>query len=102
MLTYEKVLEIFKDYLEQDKEIEVLVSRRGHVLIEWAGSFDFLDGGRLCSSPEDLFDALLDSSQGYEEILLTKGRRELTPEDTQKAKAKCLPYLEKRREAEMG
>lgn len=49
MLTYEKVLEIFEDYLEQDKEIEVLVSRRGHVLIEWAGSFDFLDGGnRYC------------------------------------------------------
>ena len=100
MLTYEMVLEIFADYLKQDKELEVLVSRHGYILIEWDNDHDSFCSAQLCHTPEELFDLLLDDCQIYEEIQLTKGRRELTMEDAQTAKEKCRLYMKKRKEAE--
>lgn len=41
MLTYENVLEIFRDYLMRDKEEEVVMTSRGYVRFQWAGDFDF-------------------------------------------------------------
>ena len=38
MLTFEKVLEIFKDYLAQDMELEVYKSRYGYVCVSFNGS----------------------------------------------------------------
>lgn len=35
MLTFEKVLEIFKDYLALDTELEVCKSRYGYVRVEY-------------------------------------------------------------------
>lgn len=36
MLTFEKVLEIFEDYLAQDMELEVYKSRYGYVCVRCA------------------------------------------------------------------
>ena len=38
MLTFEKVLEIFDDYLAQDMELEVYKSRYGYVCVSFNGS----------------------------------------------------------------
>ena len=38
MLTFEKVLEIFEDYLVQDMELEVYKSRYGYVCVSFNGS----------------------------------------------------------------
>ena len=35
MLTYAKVLEVFQDYLEEDKSCEVLLSNRGYLVVDW-------------------------------------------------------------------
>lgn len=61
---------------------------------------DFCDDGRLVSIPEKLFDLLLEDCQSFEEVCLTKVRREPTEEDIATAKERCLPYLQKRKEAE--
>ncbi len=100
MLTFEQVLEIFKDYLAQDDEVEVVQTKRGYLRLTWAGEFPFCDEGQLCETPEALFDVLLEDCQNYYEAELTMGRRELTPEDMKQASAKCRPYIEKRLEAE--
>lgn len=100
MLTFEQVLEIFKDYLEKDDEVEVLLTKRGYLRIVWPGDFPFCDDGKLCRTPEELFDLLLEDCQSYYELELTKGRRELTPKDTEQINAKCRPYIEKRWEAQ--
>lgn len=100
MLTFEQVLEIFKDYLAQDNEVEVIQTKRGYLRITWAGDFPFCDEGQLCETPEILFDVLLEDCQNYYEVELTMGRRELTPEDMKQASAKCRPYIEKRLEVE--
>ena len=44
-MTFEKVLEIFEDYLAQDMELEVYKSRYGHcsfreAVCRWADGFD--------------------------------------------------------------
>ena len=35
MLTFEKVLEVFGDYLAQDKACEVLTTSRGYLAVDW-------------------------------------------------------------------
>lgn len=100
MLTFEQVLEIFKDYLETDDEVEVLLTKRGYLRIVWPGDFSFCDDGKLCRTPEELFDLLLEDCQSYYELERTKRMRSLTPEDIRLVKARCRPYLEKRWEVE--
>lgn len=101
MLTYEKVFEIFCEYLAVDEEVEVIKTSRGYVRIEWASTAPNCEDGRLCRTPEELFDQLLSDYQSYQEILLTKGRRDLTDEDRRKLQMLCEPYLKKRKEEEL-
>lgn len=100
MLTFEKVLEIFKDYLALDTELEVCKSRYGYIRVE----FDEISGipdycsGVVCRTPEELFNVLLDDLQGYEEIKLTKGQRDTTVEDLETLRVLRQRYLERREE----
>ena len=57
MLTFEKVLEIFKDYLALDTELEVCKSRYGYIRVEFNEIGDILDycSGVVCRTPEELF-----------------------------------------------
>lgn len=100
MLTFEKVLEIFKDYLALDTELEVCKSRYGYIRVD----FDEISGipdycsGVVCRTPEELFNVLLDDVQGYEEIKLTKGQRDTTAEDLETLQVLRQRYLERREE----
>ena len=80
MLTFEKVLEIFEDYLAQDMELEVYKSRYGYVCVSFNGSPPdppYCEGD-VCRTPEELFDHLLVEYESFASIQLTKGRREET------------------------
>ena len=100
MLTFEKVLEIFKDYLALDTELEVCKSRYGYIRVEFNEIGDILDycSGVVCRTPEELFDVLLDDFQGYEEIRLTKGRRDTTEDELEAIRVLCQMYLDRREE----
>ena len=100
MLTFEKVLEIFKDYLALDTELEVCKSRYGYIRVEFNEIGDILDycSGVVCRTPEELFNVLLDDVQGYEEIRLTKGQRDTTAEDLETLRVLRQRYLERREE----
>jgi len=100
MLTYEQVFDIFKEFLPLDRDIEIVLTKRGYLHIVWDWSSPYCAGGRLAQTPEDLFDLLLEDCQSYYELGLTKGQRELTAEDVERARAKCRPYIEKRLEVE--
>lgn len=45
MFTFEQVLEIFKDYLAQDNEVEVIRTKRGYLRITRARIFHFVMKG---------------------------------------------------------
>lgn len=102
MLTFEKVIEIFADYLAQDQELEVCKSRYGYIRVEFSGMEgpeDFCSG-EVCHTPEQLFDLLLSDYQGYAEIQLTRGRRDATVEDYAKIAVLSQHFLDLRKEAE--
>ena len=74
MLTFEKVLEIFEDYLAQDMELEVYKSRYGYVCVSFNGSPPdppYCEGD-VCRTPEELFAHLLVEYESFASIQLTK------------------------------
>ena len=62
MLTFEKVLEIFADYLTADETIEVYISRHGCVRVEFDQDFHYCTG-EVCHTPRELFDLLADERE---------------------------------------
>ena len=89
MLTFEKVLEIFEDYLAQDMELEVYKSRYGYVCVSFNGSPPdppYCEGD-VCRTPEELFDHLLVEYESFASIQLTKGRREENEADEEQVLA---------------
>ena len=73
MLTFENVLTVFRDYLGQDPEEEVLPCRRGYVRISWNSDSRYCVDGVLCRTPEELFDLLLQDYWDFELIRRTQG-----------------------------
>ncbi|MCI6249042.1 hypothetical protein MR730_09120 [bacterium] len=99
MLTFENVLTVFRDYLRQDLEEEVLPCRRGYVRVSWNGDSRYCADGILCRTPEELFDLLLQDYWDFELIRRTRGRREATEADERAVEELCQPYLDWRKEA---
>ena len=95
MKTFEKVMEIFRDYLDSDQEEEVLKCRRGYLRVTWNGDSRYCVDGILCRMPEELFEVLLSDYRGYEEIQITKGRREVTEDDEKLAEQFCQKLRER-------
>ena len=99
MKTFEKAVNIFQDYLNCDREEEVLKCRRGYLRVTWNGDSRYCVDGILCRTPEELFEVLLSDYPSYEEIQITKGRREVTEDDEKLAEQFCQ-RLRKRWEEE--
>ena len=95
MKTFEKVMEIFRDYLDSDQEEEVLKCRRGYLRVTWNGDSRYCVDGILCRTPEELFEVLLSDYRSYEEIQITKGRREVTEDDEKLAEQFCQRLRER-------
>lgn len=94
MKTFEKVMEIFRDYLDSDQEEEVLKCRRGYLRITWNGDSRYCVDGILCRTPEELFEVLLSDYRSYEEVRLTKRCREVTEDDEKLAEQFCQKLRE--------
>jgi len=65
MLTFEKVLEVFKDYLAEDTRYEIVMTSHGYTVLEWDSRANTWVGEELCATPEIMRDVLLDSFTGY-------------------------------------
>lgn len=100
MLTFENVLNIFREYLSHDEE-EMLPCRRGYVRVTWNGDSPYCVDGILCRTPGELFDLLLEDCLGFEELQLTGGERD--PDETDKEALEELHwnYLAQRRKEEV-
>lgn len=84
MLTYEKVLEVFKDYLAEDDSCEVLIASQGYLVVDWdtRKSDSEWVTSRLCQTPEHLRDVLRSRYEEYQGYKLTGGyKRELLPSE---------------------
>lgn len=102
MLTFEKVQEIFQDYLSADTEIEILKSRYGYLRVVWDSKSLTCGDDVLCQTPRELFDVLLQDFETFQEIRLTKGKRDLTEEDRLQVANMCSIFIERCRQEERG
>lgn len=60
MLTFEKVLEVFKDYLEKDTICEVVTTKQGYTVLYWDGRAEEWYSVTFCKTPEVMHDTFLD------------------------------------------
>ena len=82
MLTFEKVLAAFKDYLEEDDRYTIYMTPRGYTIMEWDASQQNWAGAEICATPERMRDLLLDDLACYLEYKVTLCNRPL--EDTER------------------
>ena len=84
MVTFEKVLEVFGDYLAEDKSYDVLRTSRGYMVVNWENRVNDWVTGQLCRTPEDLRDILRFSYVEHQGFSLTNGyKRDLTDQEEQ-------------------
>ena len=97
MLTFEKVMEVFQDYLTKDSMYEIVTTSRGYTVLEWDSHLGDWTDAKLCETPQDLADALLDGLASYLEYQITQCSRECTEEDRKQIAAQCRAVAEKLR-----
>lgn len=95
MMTFKKVLEVFKDYLAEDTNCEVVLTKHGYTVMQWDEKSKDWYGVEYCETPEDLRDELLSSYRMNEAQKITKTRRELTEEEAKKILLLCQELFEK-------
>lgn len=88
MLTNEKVLNVFADYLQKDEDYEVVLTSHGYTVMGWDRQRQDWNNVVFCPTPESLRDALLDAYASFAEMTITDCDRDLTPaEEKQIAQA---------------
>ncbi len=97
MLTYERIFDVFKQFLEENGIYEIVQTSHGYTILEWDARGKEWIGATLCSTPEEMAETLLDDLTGYLEYKATLGRRELTHDDISQVNAQRQTYLEKLR-----
>nr|WP_325240076.1 hypothetical protein [uncultured Oscillibacter sp.] len=78
MLTFEKVLAAFKDYLKEDDRYTILMTPRGYTIMEWDTAQQNWAGAEFCATPEQMRGLLLEDLAGYLEYKITLCDRALT------------------------
>ena len=89
MMTFEKVLEVFNDYLNKDSVLEVVNTKRGYTVMIWDEKDEQWFGVEHCKAPELLRDALLDGYRDFLEQQLTHNRRSLTETEILDIQNRC-------------
>ena len=89
MLTFEKVLTVFDDYLQQDPLYEVILTSHGYTLMAWEPRRNQWYTAEIMETPEILLDTLLCKYAEYLEEQLTDSERDLTAAERDEIDAKC-------------
>lgn len=82
MLTFERVLAMFEDYLSKCDHLEVFLTKRGYVVLYWDEIMESFLPITECPEPQDLLDRLLGYYENDLVFELTRGKRELTDTET--------------------
>lgn len=100
MLTYEKVLSVFSDYLREDTDYEVVLTRHGYTVMGWDRYRKDWNNVVYCPTPTTLRNALLDSYASFAEMKISDGERDLTKKEQAQIKAECQKLRQKCKEGE--
>lgn len=95
VLTFEKVMEAFKDYLTEDTRYEIVKTSHGYTVLEWDSRANTWAGEELCATPEIMRDVLLDCFTGYLEYQTITATGEVTEIDQEQITAQRQELLNK-------
>lgn len=96
MLTFEKILQVFEDILQQDPLYEVVSTSRGYTLLAWDEHRNQWYSAELLETPEAMLDALLGVHSSYlESELLGDERDDLTEQEEEEIETRCRQLREK-------
>lgn len=80
MLTFDKVLQVFSEYLKADVEVDAVKTKNGYVVLYWESVQQEWICPKTCLTPESLLDELLSAYDFYRVFPITRGERELPTE----------------------
>ena len=89
MLTFEKVLDVFKEYLGKDTVCEVILTSRGYTVMYWDEKLNNWYGVEHCKTPVIMRDAFLESYSNYLEQGYTNNCRNLKEKERYIIKVDC-------------
>ena len=89
MLTFEKELAVFADYLQHDPLYEVVLTKHGYTLMAWEPARSTWHSAEYTATPEALLDGLLDAYASFMEDQATGNERDLTEQETAEIKRQC-------------
>lgn len=98
MLTFEKVLDVFKVYLDKDPLYEVVKTGHGYTLMAWEPNRKNWYSAEYQATPENLREALLTAYANFLEDEITHNTRELRWAEVEKIHRMCWELAEKCRE----
>ena len=81
-MTFENVLEVFREYLSEDSSCEVLDTTQGYLVVDWESNKNNWITSRLCQTPAQLRDTLRSRWEEYQGYRLTNGyKRDVTEQE---------------------
>ena len=89
MLTFEKVMEVFADYLQQDPLYELVLTSHGYTLIAWEPERNQWYNAEFTATPKDLMDSLLNAYASFREEQITDNDRDLSQQEQAELKKEC-------------
>lgn len=95
MLSFERVLEAFREHLTEDTGVEVVPTRHGCTFLTWDDRRENWDTAEICLTPEALLDRLTGAVESYEQCRLLDGTRDPTDAE-RKAFAEAAKRYRKR------
>ena len=95
MLTFEKVLTVFADYLQQDPLYEVILTSHGYTLMAWEPKRNQWYSAEFMATPKNLMNSLLDAYANFREDQVTGNERDLTRQEEAELKKECAQLRNK-------
>ena len=86
MLTFDKLLSAYVDYLSTDEDIEIITTKKGYVGLTWDSERCVLCETEFLETPEAMKEFILSSYETLQQVHITKGKRDLTDEEVAKVK----------------
>ena len=77
-MKFERVMEVFAEYLCKDEEVEVIQTKQGYSLLVWDGTMRNWSRSEFCETPGTLCRLLCAVYADYLELSVTDGKRDLT------------------------
>ena len=83
MLTFENVLKVFSDYLKEDSDLEIVLTKHGYTVLRWDNRHSGWSDSDFCSTPEDMLEIMMGHYETFAEFSMTAGKRDLTQAERQ-------------------